>query len=129
MFILLTVVIDAVGVGIICLVMPDLLTEVLGKDLSHAVIWGGILAAAFSLMHFLCRPVLGNLSDRYGRRALLLISLDVMAPDYMIMATAATIWLLLTVRVIAGVAASTHSTATAYMADISAAKTVPDVSG
>ncbi len=118
-FVLMTVFIDSVGVGIIFPVMPDLLKEVLGTDLSHAAVWGGVLAASFGAMQFLFGPVLGNLSDRYGRRPVLLISLAVMAVDYLAMAVAHTVWLLLAARLVAGIAAATQPTATAFMADIS----------
>jgi DHA1 family tetracycline resistance protein-like MFS transporter len=91
----------------------------MGTDLSHAAIWGGVLTAAFGLMQFLCGPIVGNLSDRYGRRPVLLVSLAVMAVDYLVMAVAHTIWLLLAARLIAGIASSTHSTAAAYTADLS----------
>lgn len=117
-FVLITVAIDSIGIGLIFPVMPDLLIDVLGTDLSAAAVWGGVLAAAYGLMQFLCGPVVGNLSDRFGRRPVLLISLLVMALDYLVMAIAGTIWLLLAARVVAGVAASTHATASAFMADI-----------
>jgi len=118
-FILITVAIDSIGIGLIFPVMPDLLREVAGADLAAAAVWGGILTAAFALMQFLFGPIVGNLSDRFGRRPVLLISLLVMALDYLAMAVAATIWLLLLARVVAGIAAATHSTANAFMADIS----------
>jgi DHA1 family tetracycline resistance protein-like MFS transporter len=118
LFVLITVAIDSIGIGLIFPVMPDLLTGVLGADLATAAVWGGLLTAAFGLMQFLFGPVVGNLSDRYGRRPVLLISLLVMALDYLVMAVANTIWLLLAARVVAGIAASTHVTASAFMADI-----------
>lgn len=119
-FILMTVLIDAIGIGLIFPVMPDLLTEVTGQTLADAALWGGVLATAFAVMQFLCGPVIGNLSDRFGRRPVLLVSLAVMALDYVLMALAHTVWLLLIGRIVAGIAAATHSTANAYVADISA---------
>ena len=119
-FILLTVMIDAMGIGLIIPVMPDLIREVSGGTLAQAAIWGGILATTFAVMQFLFGPVMGGLSDRYGRRPVLLVALVVMALDYVLMALAGTIWLLLLGRVIGGITAATQSTATAYMADISA---------
>lgn len=119
-FILLTVVIDAIGIGLIFPVMPDLMTEVTGQSLSDAALWGGVLATAFAVMQFLCGPVVGNLSDRFGRRPVLLTSLAVMALDYVVMAVAHSVWLLLIGRIVAGIAAATHGTANAYVADISA---------
>ena len=118
-FILLTMVIDAMGIGLIMPVMPDLLQEVSGGDLSMAAEWGGVLTAAFAVMQFLCGPLVGNLSDRFGRRPILLASLLILALDYLVMAVAGALWLLLIGRIVGGIASSTHSTANAYVADIS----------
>lgn len=119
-FILLTVMIDAMGIGLIIPVMPDLIREVGGSTLAEAAIWGGILSTTFAVMQFLFGPVVGGLSDRFGRRPVLLVALVVMALDYVLMAVAGAIWLLLLGRVIGGMTAATQSTATAYIADISA---------
>ncbi len=118
-FILITVVLDAMGIGLIMPVMPDLIQEVEGAGLSDAAVWGGILATTFAAMQFLFGPTVGNLSDRFGRRPVLLISLVIMAFDYVLMAVAGTIWLLIIGRVIGGITAATQSTSAAYMADIS----------
>lgn len=119
-FILITVLLDSMGIGLIIPVMPDLLQEVEGAGLSSAAIWGGILATSFAVMQFVFGPLIGNLSDRFGRRPVLLLSLVVMAVDYLVMAVAGSIWLLLAGRVVGGITAATQSTANAYMADISA---------
>lgn len=119
-FILLTVVIDAIGIGLIFPVMPDLMEQVTHSDLSGAALWGGVLTTSFAVMQFLFGPIIGNMSDRFGRRPVLLTSLAVMALDYVVMALAQSIWLLLAARIVAGIAAATHSTANAYVADISA---------
>jgi DHA1 family tetracycline resistance protein-like MFS transporter len=119
-FILLTVMIDAMGIGLIIPVMPDLIQELGGGTLAQAAIWGGILSTTFAVMQFLFGPVIGGLSDRFGRRPVLLLALTVMAMDYVVMAVAGTIWLLLIGRIIGGITAATQSTASAYMADISA---------
>jgi DHA1 family tetracycline resistance protein-like MFS transporter len=119
LFIMITVMLDAMGIGLIMPVMPDLLREVQGGTLGKAAIWGGILSTSFALMQFLFGPVLGGLSDRFGRRPVLLISLVVMSLDYLVMAVAGTIWWLLIGRIVGGITAATHSTANAYMADIS----------
>lgn len=119
LFILFTVGLDAIGIGLIFPVMPDLMEEVTHAGLGEAALWGGVLAASFAVMQFLCGPLVGNLSDRYGRRPVLMVSLAVMALDYVAMALAQTVWLLLAARIIAGVAAATHSTANAFVADIS----------
>jgi len=118
-FILLTVVLDSMGIGLIMPVMPDLIREIHGGDLGNAAIWGGILATSFAIMQFLFSPTLGNISDRFGRRPVLLVALFVMAADYLVMAVAGTIWLLLAGRIVGGLTAATQSTASAYMADIS----------
>lgn len=118
-FILITLMIDAMGIGLIVPVVPDLIRDVSGGTLAQAAIWGGIMSTCFAVMQFLFGPLVGNLSDRYGRRPVLLISLGVMALDYLVMAFAGTIWLLLAGRVVGGIAAATQSTATAYVADIS----------
>ena len=118
-FILMTVMIDSMGIGLILPVMPSLLLEVGGGTLANAALWGGVLTTSFAVMQFLCGPTIGNLSDRYGRRPILLISLFVMALDYVVMALASSIWLLLIARIIGGITAATHSTALAYMADTS----------
>ena len=119
-FILITVTLDAIGIGLIFPVMPDLIQEVTGKPLSEAALWGGVLATSFAVMQFLFGPVIGALSDRFGRRPVLLVSLAVMAADYLVMALASSIWLLLTARLIAGITAATFATAGAYIADITA---------
>lgn len=117
---MLTVMIDAMGIGLIIPVMPDLIREVDGGTLAEAAIWGGILSTTFAVMQFLFGPVMGGLSDRFGRRPVLLTALVIMALDYVLMALASALWVLLLGRVIGGITAATQSTATAYMADISA---------
>ncbi len=118
-FIFLTVVIDGMGIGVIMPVMPDLIRDVTGGNLANAAKWGGMLAASFAVMQFLFGPMLGNLSDRFGRRPVLLISLFVMSGGYLVMALAGSIWLLMAGRLVGGITSATQSTASAYMADIS----------
>jgi MFS transporter, DHA1 family, tetracycline resistance protein len=118
-FVLTTVMIDAMGIGLIMPIMPNLLLEVQGGSLADAAIWGGILSTAFAVMQFLFSPVLGSLSDALGRRPVLLVSLFVMTLDYLVMALAGSLWLLLVGRLIGGITAATHATAGAYIADIS----------
>lgn len=118
-FILITVVLDAMGIGLILPVMPELIMDVRGADISQAALWGGILSAIFAVMQFTFAPTLGNLSDRFGRRPVLLTSTLVAAFDYLLMALAGTIWLLLIGRIIGGITAATQSTASAFMADVS----------
>lgn len=120
-FILATVTLDAIGIGLIFPVMPQLIESVTGGGLSYAAVWGGVLMTSFAVMQFLFGPVIGNLSDRFGRRPVLLISLAVMSVDYLVMAVAPTIWLLLAARIVAGITSATYGTATAYIADITPA--------
>ncbi len=119
-FILITVLLDAIGIGLIIPVMPDLIREVNGGTLATAALWGGVLSTSFAVMQFLFGPILGGLSDRFGRRPVLLVSLVVMSMDYLVMAVAGSIWLLLAGRLVGGITAATPATAAAYMADISA---------
>jgi MFS transporter, DHA1 family, tetracycline resistance protein len=118
-FLLLTVMLDAMGIGLIMPIMPDLIREVEGGDLSQAALWGGVLSTIFAVMQFLFSPLLGNLSDAFGRRPVLLVSLAVMTLDYLVMAVAGSIWVLLIGRIVGGIAAATHATASACMADLS----------
>lgn len=118
-FILVSVMLDSMGIGLILPVMPDLIQEVEGAGIGAAAVWGGILATIFAAMQFLFGPTLGSLSDRYGRRPILITSLVIMAFDYVLMALASSIWLLVLARVIGGITAATQSTSAAYMADIS----------
>lgn len=118
-FILATVAIDTIGVGILIPVLPSLLREIGGLTLSDAAIWGGVLSTSYAVMQFLCGPLMGSLSDRFGRRPILLGTLAILALDYLVMALAWSLWFLLLARLVAGVTAATQATATAYIADIS----------
>ena len=120
LIILVTVMLDAMGIGLILPIMPDLIREVRGGTLANAALWGGLLASSFAVMQFVFGPIVGSLSDSYGRRPVLLISLFFMALDYLVMAVAGSIWLLIAGRIVGGITAATHSAASAYMADISA---------
>ena len=119
-FILISVMLDSMGIGLILPVMPDLIQEVDGQGLGAAAVWGGILATIFAAMQFIFGPTLGSLSDQYGRRPILIISLVIMAVNYVVMALAFSIWLLIIARIVGGITAATQSTSSAYMADISA---------
>jgi len=114
--ILSTVALDAVGIGLIMPVLPGLL-----RDLVHSndvTAHYGILLALYALMQFACAPVLGALSDRFGRRPVLLVSLAGAAVDYAIMATAPFLWVLYIGRIVAGITGATGAVAGAYIADI-----------
>lgn len=119
-FIMMTITLDAIGIGLIFPVMPDLIESVTGGTLSSAALWGGVLATSFAVMQFIFGPIVGSLSDSFGRRPVLLVSLAMMALAYLAMALAPTIWLLLAARLLAGITSATQSTATAFIADISA---------
>ena len=119
----LTMMLEAMGIGLILPVMPALLEEVAGTDLSGAALWGGVLASAYAFMQFLFAPVLGSLSDRFGRKPVILTSVGVIGADYVVMAMADALWLLLAARIVAGIAAATMSTAMAFMADVSTPET------
>lgn len=118
-FIFVTLMLDAMAIGLILPVLPDLLREVTGGDLAHAALWGGVLTTSFAVMQFLCGPTVGSLSDRFGRRPVLLVSLGVMTLDYIVMGLAGTIWLLLLGRIVGGMTAATYATAAAVIADVS----------
>lgn len=118
LFVFVTVLLDAIGIGIIIPVMPDLLTELSNLPLSAAAYWGGYLAFVYALMQLLCSPTVGNLSDRFGRRPILLASLTALCIDYVVMGLAQSLWLLFVARIVAGIAGSTYSTANAYVADV-----------
>lgn len=117
-FIVATVTLDAIGIGLIFPVLPRLIEEVTGRPISEAALWGGILTSSFAAMQFLFGPPLGALSDRYGRRPVLLVSMAVMSLSYLAMALATTVWVLLATRIFAGITSATQSTATAFIADI-----------
>lgn len=118
-FIFITVVLNMIGLGVIMPVMPQLIMEVTGEPLSSAAKWGGYLSLTYALMQFIMMPVIGGLSDRYGRRPILLGSLAAYSVDFFIMAVAPTIGVILLARILAGAFAATFSTANAYIADIS----------
>ncbi len=114
-----TAMLDSIGFGIIMPVLPALLMEVTGEGMADAARYGGWLMFAYAAMQFCMAPVIGNLSDRFGRRPILLCSLFVLGVDYLIMWWAPTFAWLLLGRMIAGAAASTYSTCNAYIADVS----------
>ncbi len=118
-FVLITVLLDTVGFGIIIPVMPDLLMSLSGRDLGHAAPLNGFLMALYAVTQFFCAPIFGNLSDRFGRRPVLLLSLLAFGIDYLVMGLAPTLAWLFVGRALAGVFGATFGTVNAYIADIS----------
>ncbi len=118
-FIFVTLLLDVIGLGIIIPVLPKLIVELIHGDLSLAAEYGGWLTFSYAFMQFLFSPVLGNLSDQYGRRPVLLFSLFGFGIDYLFLALAPTIGWLFLGRAIAGITGASFTTATAYIADIS----------
>ncbi len=118
-FIFITLLIDVTGFGIIIPVLPKLITELIHGTLSDASKYGGWLLFAYAVMQFICAPILGNLSDRYGRRPVLLFSLFGFGIDYILQGFAPTIYWLFAGRLIAGITGGSFTTASAYIADVS----------
>ena len=121
-FIFVTVLVDVIGVGIIIPVIPTLIKDLTGLGLSEASAYGGGLLIAFAGMQFLFAPVLGELSDKYGRRPVLLLALLGLSIDYLIHAFAPTILWLFVGRILAGICGASFTVANAYIADISTAE-------
>ncbi len=117
LFVIVCVTLDMLGFGLIVPVMPELIKELTGLEGEEAVVWGGLLTMTFALTNFLAMPTLGGLSDRFGRRPVLLASIATLAVDFLIMGFANTIWLLFLGRALAGMSSATFSTANAYIAD------------
>lgn len=118
-FILVTILIDCIGFGVIIPIMPDLIKSLTGGDISEASRYGGYLLVAYSVMQFISSPVLGSLSDKFGRRPILLVSLFGFGVDYLFLAFAPTIGWLFVGRIFAGICGASITTASAYIADVS----------
>ena len=117
-FIFVAVLVDSIGFGIILPVLPRLIMQLTGVSVDRAAVYGGWLSFVYALMQFFCAPVLGNLSDRFGRRPVLLFALLALGCDYLIMGFAPLIAWLFVGRMIAGVAGASFTPAYAYVADI-----------
>lgn len=120
LFIFITVAIDMIAVGIIAPVLPRLITNFLNGDVSHAAVITGIFATVWAAMQFFFSPLLGMLSDRVGRRPVILVSCAVTAVDFAIMALAPNLWWLFAGRILSGMATANLTTAYAYIADVTA---------
>lgn len=110
---------DVIGIAIIMPVLPTFLRELTGDDMSGAAVDGGWLLLIYSAMQFLFAPLLGNLSDRFGRRPILLVAVFTFALDNLICAAATSFWMLFVGRVLAGISGGSFATCSAYIADIS----------
>lgn len=119
-FIFITMLIDVTGFGIIIPILPTLITELVQGSLSTASRWGGLLMFIFAIMQFIFAPIIGGLSDKYGRRPVLLASLFAFGLDFILQGLAPNIWWLFLGRLIAGITGASFSTAGAYIADVSA---------
>lgn len=118
-FIFLTLVIDITGMGLIIPVMPELIESMINGGASQASWYGGILLSTYAIMQFLFAPVLGGLSDKYGRRPVLLFSLLGFGLDYLFLSFAPNLGWLFAGRALAGITGASFTTASAYIADIS----------
>lgn len=122
-FIFITLLIDIMGWGLIIPVMPNLISELKGIPVNEASPYGAWLVSAYAITQFVFGPIIGNLSDKYGRRPVLLFSLFGFAVDYLFMALVPTYALLFVGRIISGITGASITTASAYIADISTNET------
>ncbi len=118
LFIFITVLVDTVGFGIILPVTPRLVMDLTGEGVGAAAVWGGWLGFVYALMQFFCAPILGGLSDRFGRRLVILMALGTLGTDYLVMGFAPTLGWLFLGRSIAGIAGASFTPAYAYLADV-----------
>jgi MFS transporter, DHA1 family, tetracycline resistance protein len=117
-FLFAVVLIDMIGFGLVMPVLPGLIMELGAMPVDQAALWAGWLGAGYALMQFVFAPIIGNLSDRYGRRPVLLASLFAFGCDYLLQGLAPTLWWLVVGRIIAGITGASYSAAYAYIADI-----------
>jgi len=117
-FLVITAFVSSMGFGLVVPVMPELVMSITGGGVAEAARWGSIAVFSYAVMQFVFSPILGALSDRFGRRPVLVLSLLAFAVDMLLLALVTTIWAFIVVRALAGVFASTFSTANAYISDI-----------
>jgi DHA1 family tetracycline resistance protein-like MFS transporter len=120
-FILITVVLDVLSLGLIIPVLQKLITELVGGNERSASYYVGLFGTLWALMQFFSSPIIGALSDQFGRRPILLVSAFGLGLDFILLALAPTLWWLLVGRVITGITAASFSTAQAYLADVTPA--------
>ena len=117
-FVIVCVTLDMLAFGIFIPVMPAYLEQLTGLEARDAVVIGGYLMVTFGIVNFLTMPIIGNLSDRFGRRPVLLISMAGLCIDFIIMGSATTVLVLFIGRALAGLTSATYSTANSYIADV-----------
>ncbi|RCL02393.1 MAG: MFS transporter [Candidatus Tokpelaia sp. JSC161] len=119
LLVFIALLLDIIGIAIITPIMPAFLKELTGDSISQASIDGGYLLMVYSIMQFAFAPLIGNLSDRFGRRPVLLVSILTLAIDNLICALASNYWILFSGRILAGISGASFSTCSAFIADIS----------
>lgn len=117
-FIFVTVLLDVLAMGVVIPVLPHLIKQFVGGGTDEASLYVGLFGGVWALMQFVCAPLLGALSDRVGRRPVILVSNFGLGLDYILMALAPSLWLLFVGRVISGITAASFSAAQAYIADV-----------
>lgn len=117
-FIFVTVMLDMLAFGIIIPVLPHLIVELIGGSIAKAAVWSSAFGTLYMLMQFVFSPIQGALSDRFGRRTVILISSLGLGIDFVVMALAPVLWLLFLGRAVSGICAASFSTANAYIADV-----------
>ncbi|MDB5027238.1 MAG: Tetracycline-efflux transporter, partial [Candidatus Eremiobacteraeota bacterium] len=119
-FVFATVFLDMLAFGIVAPVLPKLVLSFTGEDTARAAAIFGVFGTAFALMQFVCSPLFGVVSDRYGRRPVIVLSNLGLGLDFVLMALAPTLGWLFAGRVIAGITSASTATASAYVADVTA---------
>src|SRR5207237_876339 len=118
-FVLITLFIDILGMGLVIPILPRLVQSLLGGAIGEASFAYGLLVSIYAVMQFFCAPILGALSDRFGRRPIILLALAGLGFDYVLLSLAPNIWWLVLGRVVAGIFGATMTPAGAYIADVS----------
>src|SRR5438552_16032605 len=118
-FVLITMFIDVLGMGLVIPILPKLVQSMLGGAIAEASFVFGLLVSIYAVMQFLCAPVLGALSDRFGRRPVILMALAGLGFDYILLSLAPDVWWLVLGRIVAGIFGATFTPAGAYIADVS----------
>src|SRR5258708_7325227 len=117
-FVLITVFIDVLGMGLVIPILPRLVQNMLGGSISDASFVFGLLVSIYAVMQFFCAPVLGALSDRFGRRPVILLALVGLGFDYVLLSVAPSIWWLVLGRIVAGIFVAALPPARADIADV-----------